>query len=143
MKVEERFWSQVDKTATCWLWISGLQKDGYGRFQVDLIRKHAHVVSYEWINGAVPEGTEIDHLCRSRNCIRPDHLEAVTHKVNCLRGTSRNAESARKTHCNHGHEFTATNTYIYKDQRYCRTCRIRINRNRGNNKCMKPVLHQV
>lgn len=76
----------------------------------------AHVACYELLIGPVPEGKELDHLCRNPSCVNPDHLEPVTHKVNMERG-----ERARQTHCVNGHEFTPENTRIKKNG--CRTCK--------------------
>ena len=82
-----RFWSKVEKTPTCWLWRGGLHGHGYGQVRWDGRRQKAHRVSYQMFNGPIPDGLELDHLCRTRACVRPDHLEAVTHRTNCLRGS--------------------------------------------------------
>ena len=80
-----RFWTKVDKTETCWLWTPPLDDSGYGKFSVSGKKVGAHRWAYEEINGAIPDGLQIDHLCRVRNCVRPDHLEAVTHLENVRR----------------------------------------------------------
>jgi hypothetical protein len=73
--------------------------------------------------GAVPEGLELDHLCRVRGCVNPKHLEPVTHRENLMRGESWSAVNARKTHCPEGHPYDETNTYIDgKGRRRCREC---------------------
>lgn len=79
-----RFWAKVEKTEDCWLWTAaanpyGVFASGFG-FQVK-----AHVWSWEQVNGPVPEGKELDHLCRVKRCVRPDHLEPVTKKQNAER----------------------------------------------------------
>jgi hypothetical protein len=104
----------------CWLWLGHLTK-GYGRFQDNFQRGMAHRVVYERFVEPVPEGLELDHLCRNRGCVNPDHLEAVTHSINVRRGDmpKRNGE---KTHCKHGHEFTEENTYRHRGARNCKTC---------------------
>jgi hypothetical protein len=97
-------------------------------------RHGAHRVSYELHKGPIPEGLVIDHLCRVRHCVNPDHLRAVTHAVNILAGVGRGALHARKTHCVNGHEFTAENTRLCEGgrRRRCRTCdRVSAQRCRG------------
>lgn len=84
-----------------------------------------HRVSYESVKGPIPEGLVIDHLCRQRSCVRPDHMEPVTLKVNVLRGSSIFAKRARQTHCQNGHEFTPENTRRHGKEgrnRRCITC---------------------
>jgi hypothetical protein len=82
-----RFWAKVNKTGDCWLWTAGLDKDGYGRFRVSPTRlAKAHRFAYEVSVGPIPDGLEIDHLCFVRSCVRPQHLEAVTHDENLARG---------------------------------------------------------
>ncbi len=88
----------------------------------------AHRFSYELANGPIPEGLQIDHLCRNRGCVRPDHMEAVTPRVNYLRGDSVPAKNARKTECKRGHPFTFQNTLVverpgFHPSRQCRTCK--------------------
>lgn len=85
----------------------------------------AHRVAYEeWI-GPIPDGYQIDHLCRNRGCINPFHLEAVTGYENRMRGERRN-QHASKTHCPRGHPYSEENTYLHKTSsrtnRKCRTC---------------------
>lgn len=82
---EERFWLKVDKTQTCWLWTARLDKDGYGQFQRNGDAQRAHRIAYEWEHGPVPAGLQLDHLCRVKNCVRPDHLELVTVQENIRR----------------------------------------------------------
>lgn len=82
---KKRFWSKVDKTATCWLWIGALDAHGYGVFWLDGKLRKAHRVSYEWQFGTIPVGLEPDHLCRTTACVKPDHLEPVSHQENIRR----------------------------------------------------------
>lgn len=139
--VEERFWAKVEKTNECWLWTARKNDAGYGDFWLSKAKEHyrAHIMSYELLVGPVPEGLELDHLCRVRHCVNPTHLEAVTHKVNCLRGDSPLAHHARKTHCPQGHEYTEENTRMVDTHtgkgRQCRTChrdRARVANRRAN-----------
>ena len=116
--VEERFWSKVEKTDTCWLWTASLQSTGYGQISVDRRPRLAHRVAYEMLVGPIPAGLELDHLCRNRACVNPDHLEPVTHKVNMLR-----SPHVGVTHCKKGHEFTSASTYTRPNGlRLCRIC---------------------
>ena len=114
----------------CWIWTEGLAS-GYGRYGART--SMAHRLAYELVKGPIPDGLHIDHLCRVPSCVNPDHLEAVTRSVNSKRGLSpgiiRKAAKkasllrAQKTHCAHGHEFSAGNTRITKDgRRSCRLC---------------------
>lgn len=114
------FWDKVCKTDSCWEWMACRFPLGYGLAWWDGRNRLAHVVSYELSFGPVPEGLELDHLCRNRSCVRPDHLEPVTHKTNVRRGLLfKNA-----THCPHGHPYDEKNTYTSRfGHKYCRTCR--------------------
>ncbi len=111
----------------CWLWTGsdcGHEDEpdrNHGQFWLHHKRYMAHRVSYERFVGPIPEGYEIDHLCRVPKCVNPDHLEAVTPRENKLRGTSVMARNARKTHCKHGHPFSPANTRVRKSGR-ARTC---------------------
>lgn len=119
----ERFWSKVNKTATCWLWVGRCGPDGYGHFNHLRRQRQAHRWLWIALNGPLADDVQLDHLCRVRNCVNPDHLEPVTAQVNTLRGIGPSAENARKTHCKRGHEFSPENTYVYHSRRHCRTCR--------------------
>lgn len=80
---ELRFWAKVQKTDTCWLWIASLDRHGYGQFRPvggGTIRAHHFLI------GKPPKGLDWDHLCRARNCVRPEHLELVTRSENLMRG---------------------------------------------------------
>lgn len=121
---EERFWAQVDQCEDgCWYWLGGLHCEGYGRITVYGKRTYAHRFAYELLVGKIPEGLEIDHLCRNRACVNPTHLEPVTCEENVLRGVSPSAVHRRQTHCVHGHPFDVENTgYMPDGRRRCRTC---------------------
>lgn len=123
---EERFWSRVQKSYWCWQWTgAGVRtKNGYGRIMVNGRLIGAHQYSYELLVGPIPKGLTIDHLCRNRGCVNPEHLEPVTHRINILRGDSISAKHAKKTHCIHGHPFDSVNTYYrLTGGRTCKTCR--------------------
>jgi hypothetical protein len=118
------FWSKVElgtNPGDCWLWIGAKSPEGYGRFGK---HDYAHRVSYESIVGPIPESLVVDHLCRTRLCVNPAHMEVVTQKENILRGTGYSARHARKTHCAQGHEFTPENIYRVKgrNSRICKKC---------------------
>lgn len=128
---ESRFLLRIEacRTDGCWIWDRSLQGDGYGYFhRTNGGSTYAHIVSWERVNGPVPEGMELDHLCREPRCFNPEHLEAVSHQVNVLRGVGVAARRATQTHCVAGHEFTEENTYILSGYRNCRTCHKRRSR---------------
>lgn len=108
----------------CWKWtgtVAGVP--GYGRIIVGDTRIYAHRWAYEQFIGLIPEELDLDHLCRNRLCVRPDHLEPVTRQVNLLRGITIPAANAAKTHCPQNHEYTPENTRVSKrNQRSCKTC---------------------
>ena len=117
---ESRFWAKVNKTETCWLWTASTTTAGYGQFHYEARRMvMAHRMAYELIVGPIPDGLELDHLCRIRRCVNPAHLEAVTRKENVRRGLC----GAMVTVCPRGHEYTTENTRLdTKGWRRCRTC---------------------
>ena len=125
-KAKKRFFDKVvvDPETGCWEWSAARTQGGYGVFWFDGKQHYAHRVAYELVKGKIPEGLELDHLCRHRACVRPDHLEAVTHKENLLRGETFQAANAAKTHCPQGHPYSGDNLYVTPDgERECRTCR--------------------
>ena len=122
--------SFVEGMTDCWTWQGFRDRDGYGVFRVGTKTKRAHRVAYEAAMGEIPQCDEtgsridIDHLCRVRHCVRPDHLEAVTHQENTRRGNTIAARSAAVTHCPSGHEYAGQNLLVGRDgKRRCRACR--------------------
>ena len=125
---EQRFWSKVDKTNSCWEWIAG-KNNGYGQFKLNGKMINAHRISYILTKGSIPEGLQINHICRNHSCVNPDHLEAVTQKENVLKGIGACAINSRKTCCILGHKFTEENTYLDSVGRHCKICRKITNHN--------------
>lgn len=120
MLEQDRFWAKVQKTETCWLW-TGALRDGYGRFALDGQVKW--VQAHRYVLGEVPNDLEVDHLCRVRACVRPNHLEIVTKKLNIQRIPSYVRPNAEKTHCPYGHVYDQQNTRISRaGTRACRAC---------------------
>src|SRR4051812_29221215 len=100
-----RTWT-VREPDGCWLWQGHIDAGGYAYIKHEGVNRRAHKVAYEYYIGKVPEGLHLDHLCRVRHCVNPLHLEPVTPRENVVvRGIGCSAANARKTHCDHGHEF--------------------------------------
>jgi hypothetical protein len=108
----------------CWVWQRARQRNGYGKARLSERDWLAHRLSYEAHIGPIPDGMQIDHLCRNRACVKPAHLEPVTVRQNLLRGQGVTAREAAQTHCIHGHPFTGPNLYLDpRGRRQCRQCR--------------------
>ena len=106
----------------CWEWKQPLDS-GYGRFWLNGKTALAHRVSYELYVGEIPEGKQIDHLCRNRSCVKPTHLEPVTIGENVLRGIGISAANARKDSCMKGHPLSGDNLYTRNNgARVCKIC---------------------
>jgi hypothetical protein len=117
----KRFWDKVQFSDTCWLWQAACVEKGYGVVKVRGRMERAHRVAYELARGPIPEGMVIDHLCRVRHCVRPDHLEVVTYAENNRRGANGFALTGR---CRAGlHDMTdPANVYEHHGARRCRPC---------------------
>lgn len=106
----------------CWLWTAAIDRDGYAVLDTT-VGHYAHRYSYTHFKGPIPEGYQIDHLCKTRGCVNPDHLEAVTLTENVNRSSNYIALNRKKTHCPRGHEFTPENTYFNpKGKGFNRAC---------------------
>ncbi len=122
----------VNLEVACWLFKGNLAPNGYGQMWANGVHWMTHRYMWTAMRGPIPEGMTIDHLCRVRRCVNPQHMELVTQKENNRRGDGWAGRHARKTHCVHGHEFTVANTYWYLRQgnhvRACRACMQRLDR---------------
>jgi hypothetical protein len=127
-KLPPRFWNKIElhPNGDCWQWKAG-KTLGYGRFWLDGRTRNVHTLIYEAFYGPVPEGFQVDHLCRVTDCLKPGHLEAVTPRTNVLRSLNLAAQNAAKTHCPKGHLLAGDNLRksdldLY-GHRNCRICR--------------------
>jgi hypothetical protein len=121
VRIEQKIRKEPDG---CWVWTACIgSTGGYGIVWLNGKNAYAHKVIYEMLIGKVPEGKQLDHLCRVRNCVNPAHLEVVSCRENLLRGDTFVAKNKAKTHCKRGHRFTEHNTkYTKQGWRYCRAC---------------------
>ena len=131
--VVERVRAKIKYAPTgCWLF-TGCHQGGYGYISEDGRMRGAHIVMYEERHGPVPDGLELDHLCRVTSCCNPDHLEAVTHMENVRRGRLAEVQRVRvtalnrvrhlnKVTCINGHPYVPENIGSHHGYRYCRTC---------------------
>jgi len=118
----ERFESYTDRDGPvpedrpslgrCWTWKASHFRNGYGAFHP----RHgetttAHRYAYESLRGEIPEGIVVDHLCRNRGCVNPDHLEGVTNDENLRRGAGHRLRNGMTNDCINGHRYTPSNTY--------------------------------
>ena len=120
----ERFADKVE-IADCWIWTGFCNSDGYGSFWDGRRQVRAHRWAYEYLTGTDLGSLPLDHLCRNRGCVNPDHLEPVTQRENTARGVNQVAAYMAATACTRGHAYTPGNTYTPPNGRgrHCRTCR--------------------
>ena len=122
----ERFWRKVGKSTDCWHWMAGKTSDGYGGYWFKGKMVAAHRFSWALVHGfnALPEWPLIlDHICRNRDCVRPDHLHIISNSENVLLGIGPSAINQRKTHCHNGHELAGDNLRTEKTgKRVCKAC---------------------
>ena len=123
MKLLERFWQKVahEPNTGCYLWYGGADRFGYGRAWDGKKVVLAHRLAYELTRGPIQDGLELDHLCRIPACVNPDHLEAVTHRVNMTRSPA--VWLRRQRVCSRGHTLTDhTKVYWEGTRRRCKAC---------------------
>lgn len=108
--LDDRFWSKVE-VADCWQWLGALNK-GYGQFYHQGAMRRAHRLVWEELVGPIPLDLQIDHLCRNRSCVNPDHMELVTSRENTRRTPYRPRVNGAKTHCKRGHPLSGPNLLI-------------------------------
>lgn len=127
------FWSKIQKTETCWLWTGWIDDEGYGYTTVRETGKkgkrsyRCHCAVYEQHVGPIPEGLVLDHKCRVRNCVNPDHLEPVTNIENLIRGNVPWMVTRRTGLCPSGHDLSIeenvrVRTVMGRSRRECRMC---------------------
>lgn len=134
--LDQRILRLTDRSGDCWLWTGSLDPYGYGRITVKQSPMKAHRVSHETFVGTLPEGLEIDHLCRVRHCVKPEHLDAVTHSVNVQRQMAATGTIAGRLlgglqlgeSCSEGHLVDEENAYQRRGLIACLTCRRERNR---------------
>ena len=131
MSLKQRLMSKIVVDGECWMFTGSISPNGYGKIRAPnaagrQCTRNAHRVSYEIHVGPVPDGLELDHLCRRRACCNPAHLEPVTRRENTLRGNAPDAVrsvNGSKTMCKHGHPFSGENLVLRKGGgRKCREC---------------------
>jgi hypothetical protein len=125
MTTEQRFMAKVDvgnSPAGCWMWTASHFPTGYGQFTMDRKPVTAHRAAYELLVGPIPDGAQIDHLCRERGCVNPLHLEPVSREENLARGIAPRI-GVDITHCPAGHPYDEANTYVNpRGSQICRAC---------------------
>ncbi|OZC59327.1 hypothetical protein CH276_22515 [Rhodococcus sp. 06-470-2] len=122
--------TEIDRghTSQCWEWQGATSNRGYGQVGRNGKTCSTHVVAYVELVGPIPDGLQIDHLCRNRKCCNPEHLEPVTGRVNCSRSIQ-----ATKIRCHKGHPLAGANLIIKKRPnglqiRNCRVCTLETQR---------------
>lgn len=122
---------KMNITTDCWYWAGSHAKSGYGTLWDGEKNKRAHRVVYEALVGEIPQDLELDHLCKNKLCVNPEHLEAVTHAENMNRVDYSAIKRQVKTHCPKGHLLDRIRTHYGKTHKECGTCKKELNRIRS------------
>jgi hypothetical protein len=123
---DARFWAKVTSDGDCWRFTSNINTAGYGMFRIGKKKYLAHRVSFTALVTTIPDGLTLDHLCRNRACVNPDHLDPVPIGVNTARAARPPGGwlIPPTSHCRNGHEYTPDNTGVNSNgSRKCWTCR--------------------
>jgi hypothetical protein len=128
--VIERLFARVEKRPHgCWIWTGALNGAGYGAIGSGGKVLRTHRVAYEHLVGPIPDGLQLDHLCRVRSCCNPAHLEPVTNHENWLRGEHHVVKAIRDGVCKRGHDLTTGDVYVRRNGGIlCRRCVLANNR---------------
>lgn len=110
----------IEPNTGCWLWLGSLFSNGYGQTWWNKKVSRVHRVTYQIFKGEIPSHLVTDHLCKTRSCCNPDHIEIVPQKINVARGKGN--PDKWKTHCKRGHPFEGENLRITRGKRYCQIC---------------------
>jgi hypothetical protein len=126
------FWKyvHVEPNTGCWLWAGYGDGRGYGFARSRGRNWRAHRLAWEILRGSIPVDMTIDHLCKVKCCVNPDHMEVVTAAENTLRADTFSGLNARKESCPSGHIYVGNNIKWYQGRRYCRACHQKYNRER-------------